>query len=141
MKRGRKPIAKPVGSLLGDATPKILALSPRAKKIYADLAGKIQKMGHGRTADEHAIAIAAEGIELLEKLQAVVAGLDSLVDADSQPLKIVGELRQHQRSVNQLLGALMLTPRSRSASRLPKSDYVAPEQEPESDDPLVRLLG
>jgi phage terminase small subunit len=140
MARGRKKIQVPTGEILSDTPPKDIPLTPRGKKIWKDLAAKLREMGHARDADTRIVAVAATAIELLENLNAALAESGSLL-VEGSPHPLLAEIRRQRGQVQSLLTALMLTPRARSSSRLPKSDLVAVKnKDKEKDDDVIMKL-
>jgi hypothetical protein len=84
----------------------------------------------------------AAALDLLRRLQDELGHLPSLVDADGQPVGLLRELRQQNILVQSLLGSLLLTPRSRSSSRMSKDTILGQNQKTAAEDraDILRII-
>ena len=140
IQRGRKKRQDNSGGLPLDP-PKDAMLSPRGKKIYRELAERLAETGYAKRPDADAVAMTAAAIDLLRRLQGELANLESLVDADGQPVGLLRELRQQNILTQSLLGSLLLTPRSRSSTRMAKENMNdKPKTAEEDRDEILRII-
>jgi DNA transposition AAA+ family ATPase len=140
-KRGRKK-REIVGPGLPAEPPADCCLTTRGKKIYRDLATRLSEAGYARKPDTNAVAMTAAALDLLRRLQDELGHLPSLVDADGQPVGLLRELRQQNILVQSLLGSLLLTPRSRSSSRMSKDTILGQNQKTAAEDraDILRII-
>ena len=124
-RRGPKPSAArlaPRAPLAVDPPPE-LRLTGRVRQVYRQLAQRICVEGFASAADSRLVALAASTVLSVERLEAAVAELDSLTVTGSQgQVKVnplLAELRSERQALAGLLNQLFLSPRARSASRLP----------------------
>lgn len=125
MPRGPKPRPKLVPcERLGAEAPR--ELRGRARAIYKVLAEELAAEGFAWRCDWRAVALTARAEALAERLEDEVSRLDSLAVETRTTTRVhplVAELRAAQAQLAALYGALLLTPRSRSASRLTESQF------------------
>lgn len=143
-KPGRKPQAKLLPrDPLKPKPPAELNLSRDATIIYRSLARQLQVEGFASQADSRTVALAATSAAIVERLQGEVDKLTSLVVTGSQgqtrPHPLLAELRAEKSKLADFLGALLLTPRSRSSVRLSQSQ--ARLADTMQGDPLEEFLG
>jgi len=140
VRRGRKKREDNSTSLPLDP-PADAVLTARGKKIYRTLAERMIETGFAKKPDADAVAMTAAAIDLLRRLQAELGNLESLVDLDGQPVGVLRELRQQNILVQSLLGSLLLTPRSRSSSRMTKDTLdTKPRTAEEDRDDILRII-
>jgi hypothetical protein len=83
----------------------------------------------------------ASALDLLRRLQAELAKVQSLVTGDGEPIGLLRELRQQNILTQSLLGSLLLTPRSRSSSRMSKDMLTQqPRTAPEEREDILRII-
>jgi hypothetical protein len=98
-----------------------LKLSRRAKQIYRDIARTVQAEGFASQCDGRTVANASQAAELVERLEAELAQLPSLLTPVGKVHPLVAEIKAARAAYHSLLGSLLLHPRSRSSSRLTES--------------------
>lgn len=123
--RPRKAPAKPREALSADPPKEIAAgMTAEARKVYKQLAERLAAEGYAAAVDARVVALCARQWVLVDRIEAEVAALPELtvetVQGGPKLHPLVGELRAAQSRLQQLLGALLMTPRARSASRLSK---------------------
>lgn len=138
MGRGRpKKIEQaPEGSqALPAEAPAELDLNPEESRAYRALANLLLPQGTARAADVPAVAMTARTQVHLRRLEKAVAGLKEFTTAGPSGPKIhplLTEVRATRMQLSSLLNILMLSPRARSASRLPaaaKKDAAVPPRD------------
>jgi phage terminase small subunit len=140
MARGRKKRGENSPAIPLDP-PADAVLSTRGKKIYRELAERLAEAGYARRPDASAVAMTASALDLLRRLQAELAKVQSLVTGDGEPIGLLRELRQQNILTQSLLGSLLLTPRSRSSSRMSKDMLTQqPRTAPEDREDILRII-
>lgn len=118
--RGPKPAPKRQPREPLTTTPP-RGLKGEARKEYVRLAEELVQEGYACQVDSRAVAMAAKSFVLLERVEDAVAALPSLTVATrngERPHPLLGELRALRGQLQSLLGALFMTPRARSSSRI-----------------------
>ena len=121
----RGPKAKPKlepRELLRPEPPTELKLSDEAVAVYRELAERLATEGFASQADARTVGITARTVALVDRIEAEIDQLDELtITTDKgqvKPHPLIGMLRAEKSKLADLLGALLLTPRSRSSVRL-----------------------
>lgn len=116
-----KPKGKPRAALSADA-PK--EMKGRARQLYLKLSRDLIAEGYACQADARVVALAAKTEAHAERLENAVDALGELVVFSTGGQKIhplVAELRAVRSQLANIYGALFLTPRARSSSRMTES--------------------
>lgn len=138
MPRGRpRKVIEPLAAdqALPAEAPAELDLNPEESRAYRALASLLLPQGTARAADVPAVAMTARTQVHLRRLEKAVSGLKQLtIDSPhgSRIHPLVTELRATRMQLSALLAALLLSPRARSASRLPaaaKKDAAVPSRD------------
>lgn len=143
--RPGKPGRKPEGKLLPrqpltTEPPAELKLSRRAKVIYRDIARTVQAEGFASQCDARTVANCAQAGELVERLEQELANLPGLLLPSGKVHPLVAELKNARTQYHSLLGALLLTPRSRSSSRLTEAAARAAAARGAEPSPKLRFF-
>lgn len=147
MKRGPKPKERNKPRAIFDPKPP-RHLKGRERAHYVSIAEDLASEGFASQTDWRTVELAARAAAHVERIEGEVAKLESLTTVSRGAEKVhplVAELRQARTQLAAFLGQLLLTPRSRSASRL-ASDQRQPKNvgtEPDSGDRerILTLLG
>jgi phage terminase small subunit len=127
MGRIARPKAQPRSPLTPDA-PK--ELTGRARAIYRKLAEELALEGYVCQSDWRTVALTAKTEAHAERIESAMED-EELVGKDGRLHPLALELRQVRAQLAQLYGALFLTPRSRSSSRM--TEQVARQAGARSD--------
>lgn len=135
MTKGRQKINRTDGALLPTDPPS--ELSTKAEKdCYARLRADLARSGYAQACDLQAVILAARRMARCQRLAVEIEGLPSLMLMDKlHPL--LSELRNCETGLLASLGALSLTPRSRSSSRAKTGDMA---QAVEGATPLAKKI-
>lgn len=126
-KRGPKP--KPrlrPRHLLEEEIPP--GMTERGAAHYRKISAGVRAEGYASVIDTRAVALAAECAATVDQLTEAVSKLPSLINgATGEVHPLVKELRSHRTQLQGFLGALLMTPKSRSSSRLSQEQLRTPE--------------
>lgn len=122
-KRGRREVPKTDGAKLPEAPPAELAGSGE-QAAYLKLRADLARSGYAQACDIQAVILACRRMARCQRIAAEIDKLPSLMMMDKlHPL--LSELRNTETGLLAALGALSLTPRSRSSSRAKASEMDA----------------
>lgn len=126
-KRGPKP--KPrlrPRHLLEEEIPP--GLTERAQEHYRRISSGVRAEGYASVIDTRAVVLAAECAATVDQLTEAVSKLPSVVNpATGEVHPLIRELRAQRAQLQGFLGALLMTPKARSSSRLSQEQLRTPE--------------
>ena len=125
-KRGPKPKPRlrPRHLLEEDIPP---GLTARGEAHYRKISASVRAEGYASIIDTRAVALAAECAATVDQLTEAVSKLPSVVNAAGEVHPLIRELRSQRTQLQSFLGALLMTPRARSSSRLSQEQLRTPE--------------
>ena len=136
-KRGRRVVPKTDGAKLPEKPPAEL-IGSGEQAAYVKLREDLGRSGFAQKCDLQTVLLACRRMARCQRISAEIDKLPSLMMMDKlHPL--LSELRNTETGLLAALGALSLTPRSRSSSRA-KATEVAPGLDLEGMDPKKRRI-
>jgi hypothetical protein len=141
---GRRSTRLTDGALLPESPPAAL-VTDLEKLCYSLLREDLTRLNCALAVDIRAVVLAARRMALADRFSGMVANLkdDQLTtvggNGQERMHPVFAELAKANNALNQSLGSLLLTPRSRSSSRLAKGDSVPQRTTPGAQDEEGRV--